>query len=362
MNANQLSRIRLEGFKSIAECDLPLTELNVLIGPNGAGKSNFIGFFKLIQQMLEGNLQLSIAKSGGPDSILHFGRKKTAQLHAEVYFGNNGYKFTIEPTQDNRMVFAEEYFWWRYTQADKKVGSGHFETNVESLKGRTPMYSYTVPAMRAWRVYHFHDTSELAAVKQLHALNDNAYLRPDARNLAAFLYRLRSEQPEAYERIVKTIQLVAPFFGDFRIRPNTANPEQTELEWSELGEDFPFKAHHLSDGTLRFICLAVVFLQPEALQPETIIVDEPELGLHPYAIRILASLARSASKVKQVILTTQSVALLNEFAPENLIVVDRKDHASVLRRLAPDELTEWLKEYSLGELWEKNILGGRPAR
>ncbi len=362
MNAKQLYRLRLQGFKSIAECDLALTELNVLIGPNGAGKSNFIGFFKLIQQMLEGNLQRYVGKSGGPDALLHFGRKKTEQLHAEVYFGNNGYKFTLEPTQDNRMMFAEENFWWRYIQADKKVGAGHFETEVESLEGRTPMYEYTVPAMRSWRVYHFHDTSETAAVKQLHALNDNAYLRPDARNLASFLFRLKSEFPEEYSRIVKTIRLVAPFFGDFLIRPNRDNSDQTELEWVELGEDVPFKAHHLSDGTLRFICLAVVFLQPEALQPETILVDEPELGLHPYAIRLLASLARSTSKVKQVILTTQSVALLNEFVPENLIVVDRKDHASVLRRLGPDELTEWLKEYSLGELWEKNILGGRPAR
>jgi predicted ATPase len=361
MNDKQLSRIQLQGFKSIAECDLALTELNVLIGPNGAGKSNFIGFFKLIQQLLEGNLQRYVGKSGGPDSLLHFGRKKTSQMHAEVYFGNNGYKFTLEPTNDNRLMFAAENFWWNM-HGDWLVGSGHFETEVEREKSHTRIYEYTVPAMRSWRVYHFHDTSESAAVKQQHALNDNAYLRPDARNLAAFLYRLKSEHPEAYERIVKTIRLVAPFFGDFWIRPNPTNSEQAELEWVELGEDVPFKAHQLSDGTLRFMCLAVVFLQPEALQPETIIVDEPELGLHPYAIRLLASLARSASKAKQVIITTQSVALLNEFSPENLIVVDRKDHASTLRRLAPDELTEWLKEYSLGELWEKNILGGRPSR
>jgi len=361
MNAKQLSRIRIQGFKSIAECELELTELNVLIGPNGAGKSNFIGFFKLIQQLLEGNLQRHVGKSGGPDSLLHFGRKKTEQLKAEVYFGNNGYKFTLEPTQDNRLMFAAENFWWNM-KGDWWVGSGHFETEVESQKSHTQIYEYTVPAMRSWRVYHFHDTSESAAVKQLHPHNDYAYLRSDARNLAAFLYRLRHGFPESYERIVKTVRLVAPFFGDFLIRRNPANPDQTELEWVELGEDVPFKAHHLSDGTLRFICLATVFLQPEKLQPETIIVDEPELGLHPYAIRILASLARSASTAKQVILSTQSVALLNEFAPENLIVVDRKDHASTLRRLGPDELTEWLKEYSLGELWEKNILGGRPAR
>ncbi|MES2477350.1 MAG: AAA family ATPase [Verrucomicrobiota bacterium] len=361
MKPEQLSRIKLQGYKSIKDCDLELKELNVLIGPNGAGKSNFIGFFKLIQQTLEGNLQRFISKNGGPDSFLHFGRKKTEQLKAEVYFGNNGYMFTLEPTADNRMMFAEEQFWWNVS-GPWWVGSGHFETEVESQRQRTGIYKYTVPAMRNWRVYHFHDTSESAFVKQLHALNDTSFLRSDARNLAAFLYLLQGQYPQAYDRIVKTIRLVAPFFGDFRLRKSPENANQIELEWSEIGEDVPFKAHHLSDGTLRFICLAVVFLQPDELQPETIIVDEPELGLHPYAIKILASLIRSVSKEKQVIISTQSVTLLNEFEPENLIVSDRKGGSSVLRRVGKNELAEWLKEYTLGELWEKNIMGGRPAR
>lgn len=361
MNPEQLSRLKLEGYKSIKECDLELRELNVLIGPNGAGKSNFIGFFKLIQQALEGNLQRFISKNGGPDSFLHFGRKKTPQLKAEVYFGNNGYKFALEATNDNRMMFASEDFWWN-VKGDWNISAGHFESLVEREKKFTRIYEYTVPVMKKWRVYHFHDTSESALVKQPHSIADNEYLRPDGKNLAAFLFRLKQHHPAAYDRIVKTIRLVAPFFGDFRLRKGVDNPDMIELEWSELGEDEPFKAHHFSDGTLRFICLATVFLQPEELQPGTILVDEPELGLHPYAIKILAALIRSASKTKQVIVSTQSVTLLNEFDPENLIVADRKGGSSVLRRIGKDELTDWLKEYTIGELWEKNILGGRPAR
>jgi len=358
----QISKIKLQGYKSVQECDLKLEALNVLIGPNGAGKSNFIGFFKLIQQMLEGNLQRYISKGGGPDSFLYFGRKKTEQIKASVYFGNNAYKFTLEPTLDNRMMFAEETLWWNYGP-DWTIGSGHFESAAEGAKGRTGIYQYTVPMMKQWRVYHFHDTGDTALVKQRHLLNDQSLLRPDGRNLAAFLNHLQQAHPEAYERIVKTIRLVAPFFGDFRLRPCPDNAEQIELEWSEKGEDIPFKALHLSDGTLRFICLATVFLQPVDLQPETIIVDEPELGLHPYAIKILAALIRSASKEKQVIISTQSVTLLNEFEPKDVIVCDRKAGASVLRRVDDHELTEWLKEeYSLGDLWQKNILGGRPSR
>ncbi len=357
MKEDHLSRIKLSGYKSIKECDLILTELNILIGANGAGKSNFIGVFKLVQQLLEGNLQNFITRNGGPDSFLRFGRKRTEKLSAEFYFGNNGYKFVLEPTADNRMMFSEENLYWN-TTGDTSVGSGHLESRAAEC--RHGVLDYVIPPMKAWQVYHFHDTSETAFVKRIHAINDYNYLRPDARNLAAFLYHLQNHHAEAYHQIVKTIQLVAPFFGNFCLRKNADNPENIELEWFEKGEDVPLKAHYLSDGTLRFICLATVFLQPESIQPQTILVDEPELGLHPYAIKILASLIRSASKIKQVIISTQSVTLLNEFESEHLVIVDRKDGSSILRRIEENELTEWLKEYSLGELWEKNIFGGRP--
>lgn len=356
MNPNQLSRIVLRGFKSIRECDLELKELNVLIGPNGAGKSNFIGFFRLIQQMLEGKLQLYVSKQGGPDALLYFGRKKTENLSAELYFGNNGYKFTLEPTQDNRMMFASESLWWNVS-GDKNVGSGHFESNVESHK--SGIKQYTISAMKSWRLYHFHDTSESALVKQRHGVNDNAYLSPDARNLAAFLYRLQKNFPQHYQRIVRLVQFIAPFFGDFYLRPDTDNPEYIELEWTETGEDKPFKAHQLSDGTLRFICLATVLNQPEDLQPETILIDEPELGLHPRAIGFLASMLRSASKQRQVIVSTQSVTLVNGFSINDLIVVDRKDRFTAFQRHNEQQFEEWLKEYTVGDLWEKNLLGGR---
>ncbi|MDJ0674366.1 MAG: AAA family ATPase [Calothrix sp. MO_167.B42] len=356
----QLSRIVLKGFKSIASCDLELSQLNVLIGCNGAGKSNFIGFFRMVQQILEENLQVFVSRQGSPDALLHFGRKTTEQLEIELYFGNNGYFATLEPTQDNRLMFTKESFWWNVGR-EMVLGRGHFETLA--LQGTdTGIDDYVVPAMQQWRVYHFHDTSDTAYVKQPHAINDNVYLRPDARNLAAFLYLLRQTNSQSYQRIIKTIRLVAPFFGDFHLRPAPQNPDVIELEWVERGQDVPFKANLLSDGTLRFICLTVVFLQPVDLQPATILVDEPELGLHPYAITILGSLMRTIAKEKQIIVSTQSVELLNQFEPADVIVVDREGGKSSLRRLEEDDLAEWLEDYTLGELWNKNIFGGRPAR
>ncbi len=355
-----ISRIVLEGFKSIERCDIKMESLNVLIGSNGAGKSNFIGFFGMLQQVLEKKLQQFVSKQGGPDAVLYFGRKITEQLKVELYFGNNGYFATFEPTLDNRMMFSKESFWWNLI-GEKSLGKGHFESKTEQGT-QSGIDEFILPVMRQWRVYHFHDTSESALVKQLHNINDNQYLRPDARNLASFLYLLREEHTNSYQHIVKTVQLVAPFFGDFLIRPSRGNNEKIELEWVEKGQDEPFKAHQLSDGTLRFICLATVLLQPLLMRPSTILIDEPELGLHPYAITTLASLIKSASKTNQLIISTQSVELLNEFEQWDVIVVDRKEEKSTFRRLDDADLADWLEDYSLGEAWKKNLFGGRPSR
>lgn len=359
--SDQLSRLVLNGYKSIAACDLALGRLNVLIGANGAGKSNFIGFFKLISRILEQKLQPAVGAAGGPDALLHFGRKKTEEISAELYFGNNGYKFQLTPTQDNRMMFARECLWWN-VKGDWHPGSGHFETRYSDGSKHGNIWGYVVPAMRSWRLYHFHDTSQSALVKQVHGINDNEYLREDARNLAAFLHRLKNHHEAHYKRIVKSIQLVAPFFGDFHLRPTVGNAEKIQLEWTEAGQDVPFTASALSDGTLRFICLATVLQQPEQFMPAAILIDEPELGLHPYAIVVLGAMMKAASQQHQLIVSTQSVELVNEFDAEDLVVVDKEHGASVLRRLDTEALTDWLNEYSLGELWKKNLLGGRPNR
>ena len=360
-DSNQLSKLVLTGYKSIAQCDLELGSLNVLIGANGAGKSNFIGFFRLINRVLDQQLQVYVSEAGGPDALLHFGRKKTEELKADLYFGNNGYKFRLKPTQDNRMMFAHEALWWN-VQGDWRPTSGHFESYAEEQKRRTQIYQHVVPAMRSWRIYHFHDTSHSALVKQFHGINDNEYLRDDARNLAAFLYRLKQHHEAQYRRIVKSIQMVAPFFGDFHLRPAVDNKESIQLEWTEAGQDVPFNASALSDGTLRFICLATVLLQPEEFMPATILIDEPELGLHPFAIAVLGAMMKSAAQRHQLIASTQSVELVNEFDAEDLIVVDKQSGASTFNRPNVAALQEWLTEYSLGELWKKNILGGRPTR
>ncbi|MEJ5143456.1 AAA family ATPase [Gluconobacter albidus] len=359
-NSNHISKLVIKGYKSIESLELEMGSLNVLIGANGAGKSNFIGFFRLIQNILNRNLQNYVGQAGGPDALLHFGRKVSRAVEGELYFGNNGYLFNLQPTADNRLMFWHEALWWN-VKGEWHPGSGHFETKFADRGPHGLIWEHVVPAMRSWRVYHFHDTSSSALVKQLHNVGDNLFLRDDASNLAAFLLLLRTRYPEHYGRIVKTVRLVAPFFGDFLLRPSSFNTEKIQLEWTELGKDVPFTASALSDGTLRFICLATVLLQPQEMMPAAILIDEPELGLHPFAVTILGGLMKSAAIENQLIISTQSVELVNEFDLEDLIVVDKRAGRSTFARPAPEKVSEWLEEYSLGDLWKKNILGGRPG-
>jgi len=358
-----INKLTIEGFKSIRKLeDFELRPLNVLIGANGAGKSNFVGFFRILRELIEQRLQLAIQKEGGADACLYFGPKITRQLSAKMFFGNNGYKFSLEPTRDNRLVFANEATFYN---AWRSLGSGHLEARLKDLKddpGLTARHGvpyYVFSAVSSWVVYHFHDTSETAAVRRQGPINDNEYLRPSAENLAAFLFRMQQATPHTYQRIRDVVRLAAPFFDDFKLRPVPTNTDLIQLEWSQVDSDYPFLASQLSDGTLRFICLATALLQP--VPPPTMLFDEPELGLHPYALTLLADLFRQSSQSwRQVIVSTQSAPLLNEFAPEDVIVVERSEGQSIFRRLDPRDLSEWLQEYALGELWQKNVLGGRP--
>jgi len=363
MTKNQINRIKINGFKSIKSADISFEMLNVLIGANGAGKSNLISLFVLLQQMVEMKLQNYIGKHGGPESLLHFGSKETDSIDVDFYFGDNGYSFKLTPTQSNQMMFEGEWFFWK-TIEHRNIGSGHLESKWKiGTNTKIDVYVQRIFNNQKWRVYHFHDTSETARLKKTCNINDNIELFTDAGNLAAFLYRLKESAPKSYWEIIKTIQLVAPFFEEFVLMPDRLNPEAIRLEWRNIDSDVIFNPHQLSDGTLRFICLATLLLQPSYLSPDTIIIDEPELGLHPYAIKLLASMLQSASTKKQIIVSTQSVELLNEFDTEAIIVVDHINDASEFRRLSEENLKIWLEDdYSLGELWKKNLLGGRPSK
>ncbi len=367
---SELDYITVKGFRSIASIEkLEFGPLTVLIGPNGSGKTNFIGVFSFLNAVREGRLQDYVLSAGGADKVLHFGSRVTGRLHVHVSFQEerNQYELNLEPTDDDELFPQSEtgYFWDKsrghpspYAEPIESAGR---EAGI-SKKDSKGVAHYVRRHLGSWRPYHFHDTGPHSPMKKTADVSDNRHLRPDGSNLAAFLHLLREKHEDSYGVIVGTVRQAAPFFQDFALEPQLLNPNKIKLEWRHAGTDAYFDAASLSDGTLRFMALAALFLQPQRYRPSVILVDEPELGLHPYAITLLASLMKQASTKSQVIVSTQSSLLLDHFEPEEVLVAERVDRATQFTRLESSNLKTWLEAYSLGELWEKNELGGRPVR
>ncbi len=365
---SELDHITVRGFKSIASIEaLKLGPINVIIGANGSGKSNFIGVFSFLNALRERRLRQYVIKEGGAEKILHFGSRVTDQMYIGLSFqgGTNNYEVTLQASDADRLVPLyesgrlpdqtghESPYWLGVTVSDNEARIG---------KSRDPVAAYVRQHLDRWRPYHFHDTGPNSPMKKTARVNDNRFLRPDGSNLASFLYLLRERHEGSYNLITGAVRQVAPFFQDFALEPQHLNPDSIRLEWIHTGTDAYFDASSLSDGTLRFMALAALFLQPQEFKPSVFLVDEPELGMHPYAITLVASLIKQASTESQVIVSTQSSLLLDHFEPEEVLVADHVDGATQFSRLASSNLESWLERYSLGQLWEKNELGGRPKR
>lgn len=353
-----LENIKIEGYKSIKKLDLELRPINILIGANGVGKSNFISFFKLVNNIYEQRLKQYSLKSGA-DNVLYFGRKQTNKVNGYLDFGNNAYSFTLEPNDDGGLFISEENSIYHPAKNNTSFWSQNIQESAikysSSIRDR-----YLREHLETYKIYHFHDTSISAPLRTPAKIDDNRLLKEDGDNLAAYLYLLQQKFPKNFKRIEKTIQSIAPFFERFNLEPDRLDESRIKLVWSEKNHsDTYFDATHLSDGSIRFIALTTLLLQPNL--PKVIIIDEPELGLHPVAINKLSGLIKSASqKDCQIIVSTQSVNLLNNFEADTIITVDKEGDQSSFSRLEPNTLKEWLTDYSLGELWTKSIINGQP--
>jgi len=349
--------IKILGFKSIKEIDLELKPINILIGANGSGKSNFISFFEFLNNLYDKKLAEYIALKGGEDKILHKGSKITSHLNFEVSFNNeiNGYSAELIFGEEG-LIFKNEFLIYKGGKG-WNISTYRNEANIKNTDNfRAP---YVKKYLNRLKKYHFHDTSKNSPfTKMSHIENDSYFLYEEGQNLAAFLYTIRKENKTVYNRIIKVIQSIAPFFSDFFLQPNAEG--FLKLNWQDKFSSVVYGANDISDGTLRFIALTTLFMQPDL--PDTIIIDEPELGLHPFAITKLAGMIKSAAtKGTQVIIATQSADLVNNFDPEHIITVDQINGESQFKRLQAEVLDHWLEEYSVGELWQRNILtGGQP--
>ena len=363
--SGRLAQLTLHGWKTIRGLDdLKFGPINVLIGANGAGKSNLISFFKLLEALASADLSTHVTGAGGADALLHDGAAVTPEIRAELAFetedGRLDYAFRLVSGARDILLFAEERFRLSAPGTEApwvSLGAGHRESGL--LRASDGAARAILDMLHRTVIYQFHNTSDTARIRRRWGVGDGLALKADGGNLAPLLLRLRTSRRGAYDRIVETVRQIAPFFADFHLEPDQGT---MLLQWRERNSDIVFGPHQASDGMLRTMALVALLLQPIEDLPSLLILDEPELGLHPYAINIVAGLFRSASTHAEVLLATQSTTFLDLFEPEEIIVVDRRDRESHMRHLDPDGLAGWLEEYSIGELWEKNVLGGRPAR
>lgn len=375
---HKLTQITIKGFKSIA-FDRPVTleigDVNILLGTNGAGKSNIVSFFKLIGNMMNGSLQKFVTQSGNNQKFLHYGSKKTPTLFAEIRFADDSlldgfaeelfYRFSLTNAVSDRLIVGTEeigsYIPKNNTSSTKQLLSNFNESALPTFKTQDDRCGLIWQFLSECKVYQFSDSSQLSPIRQSSAVDSAHYLQSEGNNLPSFLLYLKKNYTESYDRIVSYVREVVPQFKDFYLEPDNG---YVSLKWMDTSvNDYVLSADQFSDGSIRFIALATLLLQSEETMSQVIIIDEPELGLHPYAIDQLTEMIKDASLHAQIIVATQSPALIDGFSANDVTIIERDEDAqcTTVRKLNEADYTEWLNEYSLSELWDKNVIGGRPV-
>ena len=367
-----LHNIKVSGFKSIGSgndsLDVDLFDVTIIIGANGAGKSNVVSFFKMLNNMMTGAFQNYVGRNGSAENLLHFGSKQTPLITAKLTFCNDTdtdvYDIGLVKAVQDSLIFSTEAIEWNGRRFE--LASGQRESFLLSAEADSKSEKIVRKILSNCRAFQFHDTSDSSHIRNTAKIDNNRFLMSDGGNIASYLYMLKNKSSiyrMYYERIVEQVRIIVPQFNDFVLEPQVLNEDCIRLQWRSVdGIDYQFGSDQLSDGSIRFIALATLFLQPPELLPNVIIIDEPELGLHPQAVDALASMIKTASRHTQIIVATQSARLLDSFEPSQIIVAeyDKAKSCSVFKKLDESELSDWLEDYSISELWDKNILGGQP--
>ena len=373
--SNRIESVRIEGFRSLAGievCDLPRAA--VLIGANGSGKSNLVRFFEMVSWMIgAGRLSEFVQRQGGADDQLFGGSKVSPLMEAELTMrtdrGRNDYRFTLTYAHPDRFIFTDEAF--RFSRSDRSteaqwshLGSGHSEARIVEAAQQTESADFNpvtarvlVSLLRRCSVYQFHDTSDDSRLKKNWDAEDNAYLRSDGGNLAAVLLRLKEQEIQRFEWICACIRRVLPIFDRFEIEERYG---RVMLRWKAKGMDKSIGAHLTSDGSLRFFALVTLLNLPSEMLPDVLLLDEPELGLHPAAVALIGDMIKALATERQIMAATQSPLLVDAFDIDEILVLEMQDGKTNAHRYDEKQYREWLEDYTTGEIWQKNLLGGRP--
>lgn len=351
-----IENIKIIGYKSIKQMNLSLNTINIFIGANGSGKSNFISYFKLVDNLFEQRLHNYTMQHNAED-LMFFGLKHTQEIKSEINCKDSKYSFSLQPRANGSLFLAEEMC---KNNNGEDIYLKHNTEESELQSQDSEITQIMCHHLQGFKYYHFHDTSETSPLRMKSYLEDNRSLAKDGANLPSILYLLKERYAKSFRRLEMVVQSIMPYFERFCLEPSLLDAQKIELQWIDKNSpDKYFSARDLSDGSIRFIALATLLMQPNL--PELIIIDEPELGLHPLAINKLSGLIRSASsRGCQIIIATQSAELISNFEVEDIITVDKTDGTSNFKHLDKVNLEKWLQEYTLGELWKKSIINGQP--
>ena len=376
MSAGRIESVRIRGFRSLADVELSnLQNANVLIGANGSGKSNFIRFFEMMSWMLRSRrLGEFVERYGGADDQLYGGNSVTPRMEGEVALrtdkGRNDYHFALSYAHPDRFIFTEEAYRFspdrHETDPDwQHITGGHREAAIvdvaqaSSSVGPNPVTARViVHLLRGCQVFQFHDTSYTSNFKKRWDAEDNDCLRTHGGNLAAVLHRLEEEDVKRFDLICRHVRRVLPVFDRFQVDESYG---KVSLRWKASGTDKTFGAHLTSDGSLRFFALVTLLNLPSGMLPDVLLLDEPELGLHPAAVALVGSMIKSLAMDRQIIVATQSPLLVDAFDLDDIVVLELRDGQTMFRRPDAEGYNRWLDEgFMPGEMWQKNLIGGRP--
>lgn len=396
--------IKIEGFRSFKKVELNLEPLSVLIGPNGGGKSNFMDLLALLAEAGSGQLANGILKRGGFHDIA-FGFDTSGEMRVELRFKEllhpwrlalqaSGKKLDVvfrmvarafgtgvqvteelvrqesaeEPALSEEMVrrglVGSVFKGWSESGGlvtEERSGVSPIELAITQVRdpAKYPAASAVLKKLGEWAFYRDVDVGVQSAVRQPATIRPETRLLPDGSNLSSVFHEIQQEHSDDWADILEIFKTAYPEFVKLTV-PASGGDGKVILRWFER----PFErqgglsANLLSDGTLKLLCLVAILKNP--VPPPLICIDEPEVGLHPDWIELVAELMQSAAARTQLIVATHSPQIVAKLDPEQVIVTEKHDGETHLTRLNGKELEKWLDEFNLSDLWLAGHIGGRP--
>lgn len=386
----------VEGFRSLKDVTVKLKPLNILIGPNAGGKSNFISAMELFHDAVSGNLNDSIIKKhGGMIPILwnnetndikftsitrtyrrakiSKSNKKFIRHDYEVEYlfrirqiGNSGNYIIKEEKLSSsdisdilRNLLKREIFSRVQFFEDGVILLEPLETAISQLSSdkKGGFSDEFVFFCEGWKFYYDMKSGSDSECRKSTVARSEKQLEANGDNLIAVLHTLYTGNKTFRKQLNET--LAAAFEGDFdELTFPPAEDGRVYMRWRAKSLKRELSPADLSDGTIRFLMLAAILLNPDP--PPLVCIDEPELGLHPSMLHIIAEMMKDATNRTQLVVSTHSPQLVSEFTddPESVLVVEKKDGATTMERLEKKKLAKWLKEYTLGRLWLDGEIGG----